>query len=76
MLNGQFITDHLKDSKTSAFRLDCGHITYPGRNVLCYDNHYFCDEECLMEYLINNKIIDFTVETIPHIRKSTEKVDA
>ena len=76
MLNDQFITDHLTDPQTSAFRLNCGHITYPGRNVLCYDHRYFCDEECIMEYLVRNKIIDFTIETIPHIRKSTESIDA
>ena len=39
-------------------------------------NHFFCDEECLTEYLISHKIIDFTVETVPHIRKSTESIDA
>ena len=76
MLNDQFIKEHLEDPQTSAFRLNCGHITYPGHHVLCYNNHFFCDEECLTEYLISHKIIDFTVETVPHIRKSTESIDA
>ncbi len=71
-----FIDLNLIDPKTSAFKLDCLHIVYPGTHVLCYNNRYFCNEECLMDYLIRHDIVQFTVETVPHIRKSTEKFDA
>lgn len=69
----EFIKNHLVDQRTGAFKLDCGHISYPGCNIVCFDNHYFCDEICFGEWLISNKYSKYTIEKIPHINRE-EKI--
>ena len=75
MLNEQeFLKKYL--NKQGEIRVTCGCRVYPGQNVLHYGDNYFCSEEHLGEWLIYHCHNDFTVEKIPHIRKSTESIDA
>jgi hypothetical protein len=75
MLNEQeFLKKYL--NKQGEIRVTCGCRVYPGQNVLHYGDNYFCSEEHLGEWLIYHCHNDFTNETVPHIRKSTESIDA